>query len=150
MDTQNVSAQLYNKQLKEVPLNYNCSTYPGDSYLYTCVTQEDSESQVKASIESAFQQQLDLSEYYKSPVVFNKVKDEFMDRTMENENVPAVEMPVTKMVQVSQPVLEPVGPRDFLQKVIGSKSSFGKTTNILLFVVVLLAIFIGIYYYRKS
>lgn len=83
MNTQNVSAQLYVKQLTPDPQAglYGCDsqTYP---YLSTCIDNVETD----ANIENAFQKQLDLSEYYKSPEVFEVMKEKYSDRTMEGEN----------------------------------------------------------------
>ena len=57
MDTQNVSAQLYFKQLENI----------------------DGNAQSDASIENTFQKQLDLSEYYKSKNVFEISLTRFID-----------------------------------------------------------------------
>ena len=120
METQNVSAQLYFRQLPQDNSagSYNCkNTYPN---LSTCVN----DTQTDAQIENAYQQQLNLTEYYKSPEVFNTMKQEFMDQTMEGQNQPS--QPVSSSVYPqppSVPVVVPVGPRDFLQRFI--KEGFG-------------------------
>ena len=77
----NVSYQLFNKQLEPVDsaMYYSCT--PFDSkYLSTCVNSSESE----LAVENAFQSQLNLSEYYKGVSVFDAVKTQFMDRTLEN------------------------------------------------------------------
>jgi hypothetical protein len=77
----NVSYQLFNKQLEESnkAMYYSCT--PVDSkFLSTCVDSSESE----LAVEKAFQSQLNLSEYYKGTSVFSAVKTQFMDRTMEN------------------------------------------------------------------
>jgi len=127
MNSQNVSAQLYNKQLPDVPVTYNCKADPTVPYLQTCVDDVSTD----ALIENAFQQQLDLSEYYKSPNIYNAMKKEFYDKTMPAQNTPILELPVTKTlpVQTSVGPVQPVGPRDFLQNLITTKESFGSTTN---------------------
>ena len=109
MDTQNVSAQLYFKQLPEDPssASYNCqNTFPN---LSTCVENVATDTQ----IENAFQKQLNLSEYYKSPEVFDTMKQTFMDRTMEHENVESSGIPQPPKPP-SVPTVIPVGPTDFL------------------------------------
>lgn len=64
METQNVSAQLFVKNLpKNSEINLESDT----------------------QIENAFQKQLDLTEYYKSPNVFDAMKKQFQDQTMEAE-----------------------------------------------------------------
>ena len=124
METKNVSAQLYFKQLPEdrSAASYNCEdTYPD---LSTCVNNVETDT----AIENAFQKQLNLSEYYKSPEVFEAIKDEFMDQTMEAENSP--EIPLIDQSQEdlppppSVPEKIPSGPTDFLIRLL-NKSSFG-------------------------
>ena len=125
MNTQNVSAQLYVKQLTPDPQAglYGCDsqTYP---YLSTCVDNVTTDS----NIENAFQKQLDLSEYYKSPEVFNVMKEKYTDRTMEGENTAKPSLPEPSLPEPKvAPTLIPVGPTDFLKKML--KSSFGATTG---------------------
>ena len=148
MDTQNVSAQLYFKQLPEdkSAASYNCqNTYPN---LSTCVDNV----QTDTNIENAFQKQLNLSEYYKSPEVFQTMKQDFMDQTMEGEHQPV------KMVNSSVfgnpppvPVNIPVGPTDFLKKFI--KEGFGSTSFtfgvIALIVIIIIAAWYGSKYLMK-
>jgi hypothetical protein len=112
MDTQNVSAQLYFKQL---PTGNSASP-----------TQSSSE------LENAFQKQLDLSEFYKGKDVFEKVKNEFMDQTEEgigdNEVPPMSGLP-QQLPEPPPKIIEDkpiVGPTDFLNRFI--KEGFGKTT----------------------
>jgi len=125
MDTQNVSAQLYFKQMPadKSAASYNCQdTYPN---LSTCVDNV----QTDAQIENAFQEQLDLSEIYKSPEIFYKVKQDFMNKTMEAENTPTmVKPPPPQEQQIAQvPQNITVGSTDFLRKFI--KEGFGKTNS---------------------
>ncbi len=142
MDTQNVSAQLYFKQLPDdrASGSYNCNdVYPN---LSTCVNDVDTDAQ----IEKAFQEQLDLSERYKSSEIFNSMKKEFMDKTMETENTP-----VSSLKQPPQPPPVPVkirvGPTDFLKKFI--KEGFGGTTYNIFIVIIMLAIIIMACLYFK-
>ena len=145
METQNVSAQLYFKQLPEDPKagSFGCNQTSSD--LSTCVNDHDTDT----SIENAFQQQLDLSEYYKSPSVFGAMKKDYMDKTMENQNVSAPQEVGDNKPPLLNPTPEniPVGPRDFLNKNgLTGKSNFGSTTtNVLIFDVIGLAIFIYFY-----
>ena len=127
MDTQNVSAQLYNQQLNTDPKDgkYGCDdTYP---YLSTCVNNKESDN----NIENAFQKQLDLSEYYKSPNVFNSMKERYMDKTMETEtNAEPPTPPPTPPPKVEQ--FRPVRQRFTSTppkkdaSYFGKKSTFGK------------------------
>jgi len=146
MDTQNVSAQLYFKQLPadKSAGSYNCeNTGP---YLSTCVNNVETDTQ----IENAFQDQLNLSEIYKSPQIFNKVKEQFMNETMEAQNTPVngPSFPQNKKPPPpSVPINIPVGPEDFLRKFI--KEGFGSTSSILIIValVALVAlVFFAMYY----
>jgi hypothetical protein len=85
---ENISAQLFNKQLPfDANANYTgCDSrvYPGQQYMTTCVDPFTSDSK----IETAFQNQLNLSEYYKSPEVFETVKRNFMDETGDYVKTP--------------------------------------------------------------
>ena len=91
METQNVSAQLF---VKNLPKNSEISEDPVES---------------DTQIENAFQKQLDLTEYYKSPNVFDAMKKQFQDQTME------AEPPGTQEQDI------PVGTAEAL----GTKESFG-------------------------
>jgi hypothetical protein len=136
MDTQNVSAQLYFKQLPQDPAegSYNCTNVPGG--LSTCVDSVSSDRQ----IEDAFQKQLDLSEYYKSPRVFDAVKRQYMDPTMENENVAKNEFVDARPEPPPVATKIPVGPMDFLRRYI--KEGFGSTTDWTSTVLVIIAFII--------
>jgi len=123
MESQSVSAQLYFKQLSN--------------------QQGDPESD--KSIEEAFQKQLDLSEYYKSKYVFDTMKRDYMDKTMEGSDTPPEPVPV------AQPTTPPITatPKDikvgttFPQKSSfgASKSTFGSNGMCILILVVLLGLF---------
>jgi len=135
METQNVSAQLYFKQLANQAGNQMSD----------------------ASIEDAFQKQLDLSEYYKSPGVFEKMKSDYMDKTMEGSDTPPKEVPVSQIKQQSQientprptPKNTPVGPRDFLNK---NKSTFGSSSTGFdpMTVILILIICIAAYFFYEK
>ena len=122
--SQNVSAQIYFKQLPPDPKagQFGCSD-TGD-LLSTCVDDFNTDFQ----IENAFQQQLDLSEYYKSPGIFETMKRDFMDKTMEGSNTPILQE-TDGNKPPPQTVTEkmiPSGPRDTLQNnIINPKSTFG-------------------------
>lgn len=136
MESQSVSAQLYFKQL---------SNQKGDP-------------ESDKSIEEAFQKQLDLSEYYKSKYVFDTMKRDYMDKTMEGSDAPPPEVPVA---QRSVPVLRPTPKSTNVGSPTGSaskpnvsgfgkstfgnvqKSSFGSSTCIL----VILLILAGVYFF---
>ena len=141
METQNVSAQLYFKQLPEdtSSANFNCeNTYPN---LSTCVNNVETDT----AIENAFVKQLKLSEYYKSPEVFETIKQEHMDKTMEHKNEP-LEPVKSSIYPIPPPVSskKPVGPTDFIKKYI--KEGFGSTTsNLLILFLVFVIIGVGIF-----
>jgi hypothetical protein len=106
MDTQNVSAQLYFKQLPEDPSSGKFGCFQEGNNLSTCVNGVESDAQ----IENTFQQQLNLTEYYKSPAVFNTMKRDFMDKTMDHANQPPPE-PVNE-----EPTPPPAIPSIFFNK----------------------------------
>ena len=133
MDTQNVSAQLYFKQLPQDPAqaSYNCTNVPEG--LSTCVDPVSSDRQ----IEDAFQKQLNLSEYYKSPRVFDAVKRQYMDPVMENENVPKNEFISATPQPPPVPTKIPVGPTDFLRRFL--KEGFGSNNSWLSIIIAIIS-----------
>ena len=142
MDTsQNVSAQLYFKQLPADPKTgqYGCSDT--GAVLSTCVNDLDTDAQ----IENAFQKQLDLSEYYKSPGVFDSMKHDYMDKTMEGSNTPAKQEVTNNAPQLPPPTpLDiPSGPVNFLQ----NKSSFGSTSNTLMYLMIFIVLAALFYFF---
>ena len=142
-EVQNVSAQLFTKQLPPdaKATYYGCKNDMLTKELTTCVDYIDSDAQ----IENAFQKQLSLSDYYKGRSVFETMKNDFMDQTMEHQNKPtetlfALEQP--KITSSATPIV-PVGPRDKLINSIKSKSFFGKSGNSnMILILIVLAIFI--------
>ena len=114
MEVQNISAQIFTKQLPpaERASSYGCKNDFTTNYYTTCVDYIDSDTM----IENAFQKQLDLSDYYKSKQLFNSMKQQFADQTMEGMyNTPKQRFPI-KQEEYSgsvEPIL-PVGPRDTL------------------------------------
>jgi len=152
--SQNVSAQVYFKQLPNDPNagNFGCNN-KGDGILSTCVNDVDTDK----NIENAFQDQLDLSEYYKSPEVFDQMKKRYMDPTMENLNADQPqEVPKTVVPMVPVPQKTPVGPTDFLDKKIskstfgGSKSNFGPFNNQMLLILLVLGILFFYFFVLKK
>ena len=143
--TQNVSAQLYFKQLPAEDIKFGCNNISGETLstheaLSTCVNDIDSDK----LIENAFQSQLNLSEYYKSPGVFNKMKENYMNKTMEGSATPEPqEVPKTTvpMVPVPQKITD----------AITSKSTFGSlsTPNMLLIALVVLLIVLGYFFFKR-
>jgi hypothetical protein len=170
METQNVSAQLYVKQLPNDPAAgcYGCGN--NDTYLSTCVNDVVTDM----AIEKAYQQQLDLSEYYKSPYVFDTMKRDFMDRTMEHQGQECMGIEPPEVLESSSEPPPPPGENCFM-KVVNvlnnttpetisssegssemfgfSKSSFGKSssaTNYTLLVLLVLCILSLSFFYLKN
>ena len=161
--SQNISAQLF---VKELPAANRadftgCQQDFNSPEFTTCVNNVNSDT----AVENAFQSQLSLSEYYKSPQVFNTIKNNYMKQTMEghfeteevNLNPDLQTMPPEVS---SAPTVIPVGPRDFIQGGIKKtfesfgqmKESFGNSfgsTNLKIILLILL-IAIGFYFYKKK
>jgi hypothetical protein len=140
METENISVQLFNKELpiSEKATYFGCKNDFTTDYLTTCVDYPDSD----AKIENAFQKQLDLSDYYKSKQIFNTMKKQFADQTMEGmnntseERFPLEQLPETNTVD--KPLL-PVGPRDTLfSSIMNSKETFGFGTTMFNYIVVII------------
>ena len=110
METQNVSAQLFVKNLPSEDIVFGCKPDMDSFNLTTCVDPVQSDSQ----IENAFQKQLDLTEYYKSPGVFDAMKKMYHDQTMEAEASQSTP-------EQTEPVEAP--------KIINSKESFGSVDS---------------------
>lgn len=151
--SQNISAQLF---VKELP-NAQRADYTGcqqdfnSPYLTTCVNNVSSD----VAVENAFQKQLSLSEYYKSPGVFNTIKNDYMEKTVEGHfETEKVDLNPPRVPQVSSaPLKLPVGPRDFIQN--GIKESFGSSSKILgmdmkmVMIIAVIAILLFIYLKKK-
>ena len=110
METQNISAQLFVKQLPQAQLASfdGAKTDYNTPYLNTSVNYPESDR----NIEEAFQKQLDLSDYYKSSKVFDKMKQVF-DTNEGNFNTTTNIVPDRNLKKnpFNKPIL-PVGPRD--------------------------------------
>lgn len=169
METQNVSAQLYNKQLpmEQRATYYGCNANEDitSPFLTTCVDPVESEN----SIENAFQEQMGLAEYYKSPGVFESMKNDYSSKTMDfsnldDSNILPVSIQPTELTDLPEPGSLPdtverpeVGPTDFLKETLnrskemfnGTKSRFGSSTGgniaIALLVVFLILAAIAVY-----
>ena len=131
METQNISAQLFNKQLplaQEATFT-GCKNDMDTNFLTTCVDYLQSDN----NIENAFQEQLNLSEYYKSKQVFGKMKEIFNtnERNFDTDDeVKIVEQTPNKPGPVNMTPILPVGPRDTLLKSLSTtKESFGKKSK---------------------
>ena len=148
METQNVSAQVYKKQLPDqFDGQFGCMYT--DPFLSTCVQDVSSDK----SIEDAFQKQLDLSLYYKNKKVFDSMKQEYMSQTMEGKNEqPEPEMKRMPVMSTPIPANATVGPRDFLQNMINSssKSSFGSTSSSFwIFIIIFILAGLWAYIYKN-
>jgi len=141
MEVQNISAQVFNKQL---PLEQKASYYgckndipmSNMEYLTTCVDPNDSD----ALIENAYQNQMDLSDYYKSNQIFHKMRQEYTDKTMgEMPQVNQVNTEPTKTVQEPVPVLNTI------------KESFGSTSSgpsgLMIFLIIFAIIIIALMFF---
>lgn len=122
-ETQNVSAQIFTKQLppSEKATYYGCKNDFYTDNLTTCVDYIDSDT----AIENAFQKQLNLSDYYKGRSVFETIKKDYMDQTMEKTTdedrfPPQLEKQLSKAIPNVT-----VGPRDQVFKSIDNISFFG-------------------------
>jgi len=153
--TQNISAQLFVKELPAAQrADFNgCQQDFRSPNFTTCVNNIASDN----AVEQAFQKQLSLSEYYKSPEVFNTLKNNYMAKTMEghfeteeiNPNAPT---PQTLPPDGSSaPLNKTVGPRDFIQggikksglytETFGSMGGMSTTTWILIIAIIAFIIY---------
>ena len=125
--TQNISAQLFVKELPERAIFTGCQQDFNTPYLTTCVNNVESGREV----ENAFQSQLSLSEYYKSPGVFDTIKRDYMSRTMdatyETAKVDLNPEPL-KNNKVSTPQIDPINQLNSLP-VNTLKQTFGATSD---------------------
>ena len=134
--TQNISAQLFVKELPTTSTaNFNgCKQDFRSPYLTTCVNEIDSDK----LIEDAFQKQLSLTEYYKSPYVFDTLKRDYMSKTIEGkfetEQVNLEPQPIT-----GETGAEPNTAKDFVKT---GKESFGSMDNNCIFTILVAAILI--------
>ena len=117
MEPQNVSAQLYHNQLPNV------------------LASNDQESD--QVIENAFQSQLNLSEYYKSPAVFESMKQEYTSKTMEPQ----------ELQQEAQEIQEPPT-KEIITPQLFNKSNFGGGGSLIVFII--LAILAILFFYLKN
>jgi hypothetical protein len=151
--SQNISAQLFVKELPGAQrADYTgCQQDFNSPYLTTCVNNVSSD----VAVENAFQKQLNLSEYYKSPEVFNTIKNDYMEKTVEGHfETEVVDLNPPRIPQVSSaPLKIPVGPRDFIQN--GIKETFGSTSTFmgmdmkLIILIAVIAIILFIYLKKK-
>jgi hypothetical protein len=121
--TQNISAQLFVKELPTTSTaNFNgCKQDFRSPYLTTCVNEIDSDK----LIEDAFQKQLSLTEYYKSPYVFNTIKQDYMSKTIDGK-YETQEVNLEPEPQTGETGSQPNTAKDF---VMTGKESFGSMNN---------------------
>ena len=151
-DVKNISAQLYEKQLHPTPkaAEWGCKNEIENPHLTTCVPGRKSDAQ----IENAFQDQLNLSEAYKSPLIFKSMKSDFMDQTMEKGKEDFAE-PIAPLPEgPPQKPMVPSGPRDYLQHLLHfmglSKENFGLGSDrMCIVIIVVLAILFYFLFLRK-
>ena len=128
--TQNISAQLFVKELPgALRADFNGCKQDFNSVHYTtCDNYIESDN----AVENAFQNQLNLSEYYKSPYVFDTMKRSYMEKTMdshfETEDVNLKPSPKTMPPELSSAQQNtPVGPTDFMKGGIKNSGIFKET-----------------------
>jgi hypothetical protein len=149
--SQNIGAQLF---VKELPAAFRadftgCKQDFNSGAFTTCVNYLESD----ADIENAFQKQLNLSEYYKSPEVFETLKQNYMMKTMEShfETEPVNLNPDSGKndVPIQQPDLSSMVQQNIKDSGIFTKSTFGamENSNIILFVIVLAILF---YFFKNK
>jgi len=111
---ENVAAQLFVKELPPTGRAYFDGAQQDfrSKYLTTNVDNVESDT----AIENAFQKQLELTEYYKSPAVFETIKNDYMSKTMDSEY---------ELKKVEQ-VTEKTGSQP-IDINVGTKSSFGSS-----------------------
>ena len=143
--SQNIGAQLF---VKELPGAYRADftgckqDFSSDAFT-TCVNYPESD----ADIENAFQKQLNLSEYYKSPQVFESLKQNYMMKTMDShfETAPVDLNPDVGENEVSEakPDLSSMVQQDIKDSGLFTKSSFGAmgNSNIIVLIIVVAILF---------
>ncbi len=145
--TQNISAQLFVKELPAAQrADFNgCKQDFNAVHFTTCDNYVDSDN----AVENAFQQQLNLSEYYKSPYVFDTLKKNYMAKTMdahfETEEVELGPTPRTMPPEVSSATQDTqTGPKvtnvksDLFKESFGAMS--GNNSSLWIFVIAIVAI----------
>jgi len=126
--TQNISAQLFVKELPPTSLGdyTGCKRDFRSPYLTTCVNNVDSD----VAVENAFQSQLNLSEYYKSPYVFDTMKRDYMSKTMDAA-YETQEVDLTPPQLTDETGSQPIDVVDFVKTGKESFGSMDSTTTIL-------------------
>jgi len=147
--SQNIGAQLF---AKELPGAFRADftgckqDFSSDAFT-TCVNYPESD----ADIENAFQKQLNLSEYYKSPQVFETLKQNYMMKTMDShfETEPVNLNPTVDEVSEAKPDLSSMVQQDIKDSGLFTKSSFGAmgSSNIIILAIVLAILF---YFFKNK
>ena len=154
--SQNIGAQLF---VKELPAAFRadftgCKQDFTSKAFTTCVNYPQSD----ADVENAFQRQLNLSEYYKSPEVFNTLKQNYMMKTMDGhfETTPGNVGPESRTESSEVSSIQPdvkTSSRDIIETGIKNsglftKESFGAmgNSNIIIFIIVAAIL----YYFLKE
>ena len=161
METQNISVQLFNKELpvSERAGYFGCKNDFMTNNLTTCVNYNESD----ANIEDAFQKQMNLAEYYKSIEIFNSMKQQFADQTMEGMNNTSenrfdfnnTNNTNNTQVGLKEPILPVVARDSLFESIKKSKETFGSSSGglkwywILLIILACIAfIFYTLKYYK--
>ena len=143
--SQNISAQLF---VKELPAANRadftgCKQDFSSQNFTTCVNNVDSD----AAVENAFQSQLSLSEYYKSPEVFNTIKNNYMSQTVEG-HFETEQVNLTPQRSMPPEVSSATMNED-LKTVFKGKESFGLSTSNSVFLLII-AIILGYFIYKNK
>ena len=140
--SQNISAQLF---VKELPAA-NRADFTGcknfSPNFTTCVNNVESD----AAVENAFQKQLSLSEYYKSPEVFNTIKNNYMNKTTEGHFETEQDLNPQRSMP---PEVSSATMNEDLKTVFKGKESFGLSTSNSVFLLII-AIILGYFIYKNK
>ena len=143
--SQNISAQLF---VKELPAANRadftgCQQDFSSPNFTTCVNNVESD----AAVENAFQKQLSLSEYYKSPEVFNTIKNNYMNKTTEGHFETEQDLNPQRSMP---PEVSSATMNADLKTVFKGKESFGNISSANTLLLIIAAIAIGIFIYKKK
>jgi len=138
--SQNISAQLFVKELPPTAVFTGCKQDFNSPYLTTCVDNVESD----VAVENAFQSQLNLSEYYKSQYVFDTMKRDYMSKTMDSTyetaevNLNPQQLSGKSTPQITSP------------PVYNIKESFGSMDNRNMYLIVGVVVAAAVFYYLKT
>jgi hypothetical protein len=145
--SQNISAQLFVKELPAAQrADYTgCKQNFNSAEFTTCVNDTESDN----AVENAFQKQLNLSEYYKSPEVFNTIKNNYMEKTMDSHfETEEVYMGPTPAPPGTASATQNIKTLNTLPIKIDTKESFGAMDNSSMWVMIFAVI--AIMYFCKK